>query len=60
MPGVSSTGVPFSTPDDVASDFPTQVDQPRAEILRPVWLGSQAEYDAIPTKDAETLYVIVG
>ena len=23
------------------------------------WVGSQAEYDAIPTKDPGTLYVIV-
>lgn len=60
MPGISSTGIPFALPEDIVTDYPTIVDQPRAELLRPIWLGTQAEYDAIATKDPETLYVIVG
>lgn len=60
MPGVSSTGIPYATQNDIVTDYPTQVDEPRAELLRPIWLGTQLEYDAITTPDPQTLYVIVG
>lgn len=60
MPGMSSTGIPYALADEYPTDFPVAVDQPRAELLRPIWLGTQAEYDAIVTKDPQTLYVIVG
>lgn len=29
-------------------------------IIKTLWTGTQAQYDAIATKDANTMYVIVG
>ena len=31
----------------------------RASVLTKIWTGTQAQYDAIGTKDANTLYFII-
>lgn len=64
MPTTPRHGIPYAEDDDLLIEYPAVVDAPRAllldTIITPVWFGTQAEYDAIATKDPETLYVVIG
>lgn len=57
-------GIPYAADTDLLIEYPAVVDAPRAVLLdsliTPVWFGTQAEYDAIVTKDPSTLYVVTG
>lgn len=57
-------GIPYASDADLLVEYPGTVDAPRATLLdtliTPVWFGTQAEYDAIATKDPDTLYVVTG
>jgi hypothetical protein len=42
-----------------ASGYAVGVVETRASVLTKIWTGTQAQYDTIGTKDANTLYFII-
>lgn len=55
----SGTGKFFAYDNDLVN-LVTAETNPLTGVIRIIWTGTQAQYDAISAKDDETLYVIVG
>lgn len=56
----SLSGDSFSTSGSYANVAVGQIIESNADVNSNVWVGTQAEYDALVTKDANTIFFITG